>query len=293
MQPRRLMVMFLVLALVMATVPGLQAAVVGRLILVEGKVDLSRQGKLPAVPAKVQDGVEPGDVLRTKSNSRAQVRFVDDTLLAIAPASRVAIAEYLYDAPRGLRRVALRVFQGLVYCVVGRLLKIEEPEFLLKTHTANLGVRGTRWFTLLGPNFTDVFTESGAIGLSSSFPEVAGEVVLRDMEFSRVAMKLPPTLPRKFTLEDLRLLRSWLISGIPEGYGALAPLSPLWRALGPRLFQEGYPGSPDFPEGLFVPPTSPRPAPTPRPSAPAPPPSAPSPSPGPSMGPTGPSFGSS
>ena len=41
------------------------AEVVGHLTQVEGRVELLKGGKLPAAEAKAQDGVEPGDVLRT------------------------------------------------------------------------------------------------------------------------------------------------------------------------------------------------------------------------------------
>jgi len=46
-----------------------QADVVGRLTQVEGRVDLLKGGQLPANPVKLNDGVQPGDVLRTKSLS--------------------------------------------------------------------------------------------------------------------------------------------------------------------------------------------------------------------------------
>jgi hypothetical protein len=46
------------------------ADVVGQVTQVEGRVELLKGGKLPATEAKAQDGVEPGDVLRTKSFPR-------------------------------------------------------------------------------------------------------------------------------------------------------------------------------------------------------------------------------
>ena len=42
------------------------AAAVGRFTLVEGQVDVLHHGKVPAVAAKLNDGVEAGDVIRTK-----------------------------------------------------------------------------------------------------------------------------------------------------------------------------------------------------------------------------------
>ena len=75
------------------------AAVVGRFTQVVGQVDLLKQGKLPALAAKVQDGVEPGDVIRTKSKAKAQLTMVDDSIITLAPESRLAIAEYQLHTP--------------------------------------------------------------------------------------------------------------------------------------------------------------------------------------------------
>lgn len=230
---------------------ALQAAVVGHFLKVEGQVDVLPQGRLPAAPARVRDGVAPGDVIRTKSQSRAMVQFVDDTTLTIAPGSRVAVADYHYDAPQGPRRAALHIFQGLVYCVVHRLFQVEQPDFLMRTHTAAVGVRGTRWFTLLGVNFTDILAESGLLGVRSILPDLPGEVILRGWEFTRVTRQYPPTLPRCFTREDFQLLEDWLINGVPAYIleGGQTP----WSLRVPQapFPTELYRG---FPEGLFVPP---------------------------------------
>jgi len=74
-----------ILLLIMGLVATAPAEVVGRLTQVEGRVDLLKAGKLPAAAAKLEDAVEPGDVLRTKSLSKAQITFVDNTVITISP----------------------------------------------------------------------------------------------------------------------------------------------------------------------------------------------------------------
>src|SRR4030042_2247022 len=115
MMRRRLLAVTTMLALVRVIPAVVDAAAVGRFTMVEGQVDLLRQGKLPAVPAKVQDGVDPGDVIRTKSKAKAQIKFVDDSIITISPESRMAVADFVYDGARGHRRVVLRHFRGLVH----------------------------------------------------------------------------------------------------------------------------------------------------------------------------------
>ncbi len=184
-----------------------QATAVGRFVQVEGSVDLMKGGKAPAVPVKVQDEVQQGDAVRTKSLSRAQIRFVDETVLTLAPESRVAIDEYVYDASKSKRQATVEVFRGMVHFLVSKILQTEKPDFLMKTHTGVLGVRGTGWYAQLTPLSTDIYNEHGTTQVQNIFPEVPGIVTLTGLEFTRVGFNLPPTLPLPITQQDLLQLR--------------------------------------------------------------------------------------
>ena len=200
------------------TIPaGVEAAAVGRFTQVEGEVDLLKQGKLPALPVKLQDNIEPGDIIRTKSQAKAQITFVDDTTMSISPGSRIAIESYMYDAAKKQRNGVVQIFYGMVHTVVNRILQTEKPDFLLKTHTAVMGVRGTRWYAVLHPIATDVFNESGKVCAKNAFPEVVGEVCLKDMEFTRVVWNLPPTIPARATRDDFLLLQRQMSTGLKGG----------------------------------------------------------------------------
>ncbi|MGP8049031.1 MAG: FecR domain-containing protein [Desulfobaccales bacterium] len=183
-----------------------QAVPVGRFVQVEGSVDLMRGGKAPAVPVKVQDEVEQGDAVRTKSLSKAQIHFVDDTVLDVAPESRVAIDEYVYDAAKGKRQAVVEIFRGLVHFAVNKIAQNEKPDFIMKTHTGVLGVRGTAWYAQLNPLNTDIYNERGITEVQNLFQEVPGKVTLTGMEFTRVGLNLPPTLPLPITQRDMQQL---------------------------------------------------------------------------------------
>jgi hypothetical protein len=193
---------------------GVGAAQVGRFIQVEGEVDLLKAGKLPTLPVKVEDPVQPGDVIRTKSGSRAQVKFIDDSLITIAPGSRVAIEEYLYDEAKGQRRAVVQVFRGLVETVVNKILQREEPDFIMKTHTALLGVRGTHWYTLLRPTVTEVYTANTKLGVKNLFAEIPGEVILGARMATFVGQNLPPTVPLPITQDVLNNLKQLTVHGV-------------------------------------------------------------------------------
>lgn len=270
--------------LVTAWVSLAWAAPVGTFIQVEGKVEVLRQGEPPAVPVKVQDGVDQGDQVRTKSRSRAQLRFVDDTVLTLSPSSSVLIEDYLYDGSRGTRQATLNLFRGLAYTVVNKILQTEKPDFVFKTHTATLGVRGTKFFTLVGARFTGGYNEQGEVEMASR-ARPTSRALLKRMEFGVAPLGRPLTKGR-LSMEDLNLLKQWLITGVP--HRVLTGEVPFLSLLGPPE-RDQDPLSPDSlhmekdqADGMFVPPTvkppihrEPTPSPTPSPK-PGPSPTAPS-----------------
>lgn len=197
--------MFLCLALVLALPPGASAEVVGTLTQVEGRVDLLKGGNLPATPVKMGDGVEKGDVLRTKSLSKAQITFLDKTTLALAPESRIAIEEYMFDEAKGKRSALLQVFQGMVMAVVSKIYQTEQPDFVVKTHTAIMGIRGTEVGILCAPNSSQFLNFQGHTRLCNRYPEIPGCVDLFENQSALVGSGLPPTLPFEIGPEDRKL----------------------------------------------------------------------------------------
>jgi hypothetical protein len=208
---RQIVIMLTVIALAAPLVA--HATVVGRFTLVRGQVDLLKQGKIPAVAAKLQDGVEPGDIIRTKSRSKAQLKMVDDSVITLAPLSRLAIADYQYNPDREERRAVLRIFRGLVHTVVTRIIKREEPDFIVETHTAVIGVRGTDWYTLLGPSLTLAALRYGTLSVS---PTVAGlaPILLHSMQYIQVPK---PFVPQVLTPEMIKMLETMMDTGVTAG----------------------------------------------------------------------------
>jgi hypothetical protein len=206
-------IVILLTVIALAVPLAAHAAVVGHFTMVQGQVDLLKQGQLPAVPAKLQAGVEPGDIIRTKSRSKAQLTMVDDSIITMAPMSRLAVADYQYHPAREERRAVLRVFRGLVHTVVKRIIKREEPDFIMETHTAIIGVRGTDWYTLLGPSLTLVALKHGTLSVR---PTVAGltPILLQSMQYIQVPK---PFVPQVLTPEIIKMLEKMMDTGVTPG----------------------------------------------------------------------------
>jgi hypothetical protein len=230
------LIVILLLALIFPS--SLNAAVVGRFTQVRGEVNLLKGGKIPALPVKVQDGVEPGDVIRTKAKAKAELTMVDDSIITLAPDSRLAIADYVYNPDRRERRAVLRFFKGLVHTVVKRVLKPTEPDFLMETHTAIIGVRGTDWYTLLMPGFTSVYLKFGLLGIKSNLPTLPALLLLHTMQFTQIPLGEQPYLGKAMTPQMLRSLENLMDTGLRAGA--------LWIGPGPA------PGTGEFPFKLPV-----------------------------------------
>jgi hypothetical protein len=242
-------IFLLIITLVLAwgpIMPGAApAAVVGRLTQVEGRVDLLKGGKLPATPVKVGDLVGAGDVLRSKSLSRAQITFIDSSIINISPGCRLAIEDYRFEPDQGKRWAVLKIFQGLAHVVVNKIFKVEEPDFIVKTHTAVTGVRGTDFGVRLLPNRSTILNFKGKTRVGNIFPEVhtwerrarktayqqaqgggffvPGAFVDLDlMQGTTVQSNLPPTLPFAITSQDRQMFMNQVATGLlrqPGGTG--------------------------------------------------------------------------
>ena len=242
---------------VLASAGLVQAAdIVGHITKAEGRVEFLKQGKLPVTTAKVNDGVEVGDVLRTKSLSRAQITFMDNTTVTLSPESRIAIEAYMFDAAKKKRNAVLQLFQGVAHFVVTQVFKVKEPDFVVKTHTAVMGVRGTDVGLRLSPNDSTFLCFKGLVRVANIFPEVSGTfkkaekvafsfppsfVDLKSMQGATVARNLPPV---RFIIHDVdrQLFMQQLKYGILgrngggwAGFGPSGPLANLPQGVNPAL----------------------------------------------------------
>jgi hypothetical protein len=227
-------VVFVILALQMGPLTDAQADVVGRLTQVEGRVDLLKGGQLPATPVRVDDEVQPGDVLRTKSLSKAQITFMDNSTMTIAPESRLAIEAYMFDAAQNKRNAVIELFKGLVLVVVNNVYQSTEPDFVVKTPTAIMRIGDSEFGIRLQPNSTEILNFKGRLQVGNVFPEVAqlsqrafkvaysigsearGNhwVSLNEMQVTSVAGGLHPTQASTIFDEDRRYFMNQLVTGL-------------------------------------------------------------------------------
>jgi hypothetical protein len=175
---------------------------VGHFSQVVNHVNYQKQGKGPEKPAKVKDGVENKDVVKTKELSRAKMRFIDNTLMTVGPKTELTIEDYMYDASKGKRSAVVEVYKGVVETVTPHITPSEKPNFIMRTPTATAGIRGTKYYTVVGPNFTAFYVVEGKLRVQTNIPGLAPDSVAMKCVAEGLRKRLPLEVVLNHCLES-------------------------------------------------------------------------------------------
>lgn len=234
--------------------PAEAAQPAGRLTLVEGRVDMLRQGALPAEPAKLSGLVYTKDVIRTKSDSRAEVAFSDGSLLKISQRSRLDISEYVWDDPNGKRIISLP--RGKIEAHVsedtrGRAAGAEPARFEVHTPNAVAGVRGTIFKVWHVDNITGVLCEKGLICVGTpTSPDKCIMVQPGYITFVGADRVLHPS--RRATPNEIQKLKDSVVSASAVDNSVIGFLSGLEAPLPPSVQWPSSPTPPQTPPVVEV-----------------------------------------
>lgn len=110
---------------------------------VNGKVELLRGGQVSTPLAG--EPLQRADVLRTGAASSAGVSFVDGTTLAVDASSTVELRRYTFQPERGQFDFDLYLQRGAAIYSSGKLGKLAPAAVQVRTPSAIIGVRGTRF----------------------------------------------------------------------------------------------------------------------------------------------------
>jgi hypothetical protein len=114
---------------------------VGKVVRVDGVVHLERAGK--TWQGQVGEDVQLRDLFKTEQDSRAEILFVDDSRVRIAPGTELEITEYLYKPEQKKRKSTLSLWSGKARFIVNKLADFVQKDFEVQTPSGTAGVRGT------------------------------------------------------------------------------------------------------------------------------------------------------
>jgi hypothetical protein len=113
----------------------------GRIKVASGSAFIVRGGAL--VPAQAGEVVFEADGLKTGADGRLGVTLKDDTRVSLGPGSEVRVDRFVYAPAEGRMGLVLKVVNGVMAYVSGRIAKLSPDSIRLETPAAVVGVRGT------------------------------------------------------------------------------------------------------------------------------------------------------
>ena len=135
---------FACLLLVLGWAAGAAAQEAGRVILSIGEVTIQRGGSV--APAPVGSSLANGDTIRVGAASNAQVRFVDEAIVALRPGTEFRVDDYNWPgAAGGLERAFFSLLKGGLRTVTGVIGKASQQNYRVTTPTSTIGIRGTNF----------------------------------------------------------------------------------------------------------------------------------------------------
>jgi hypothetical protein len=137
----------------------------------DGKVVVLHRADGTAFRASVEDPVHENDAVYTLGEVRCRILLEDKNVVTMAPNSDLIIDEVVLDSAKGEKRSFLEVTRGKAAFYAIRLFRFRETKLRVKTPTATVGVRGTKFGTEI--------TETAAHGKGTGRIRVASREPVR------------------------------------------------------------------------------------------------------------------
>jgi hypothetical protein len=241
------LVMFLGFLLILGLPFCVHATPVGKVTALEGNVDVTPPGG-KAQTLKLNDPVNLGDILRTKSRSKVEVTFTDGNLLRLAESTRLKMTQY---APGENQKSYLNLFRGKTQSIVGALGKGSQYE--IHTPTAICGVRGTNFFSFFINGVSGaVFKEGSGYGYNPNMPQDVKPIAAGQSMLVTQA-NLPPVVKPTTSIEMEKLLKD---TAPPDDKGKKDEGAPKDTALTPSPPAPPPTQEPPPPLSLVMPPAA-------------------------------------
>jgi len=155
---------------------------------------------------QVKGEVFMGDKVETGKSGQAQLLFLDNTRMVVGPSSKLTIDSFVYKGSTA-SRFGITAVKGAFRFITGAS---EKQAYVIKTPTATIGVRGTRFdFTVDETGATNFALYEGSVAMCDRAP--AGKRRCANITGACTVVILPPQKDFRWVKdinERTRLLRS-------------------------------------------------------------------------------------
>ncbi len=189
--------------LLMTCASAFAAQEIGKLSYVEGRVDRAGGTDTQYLPVVKEETVSVGDIVRTKSYSRAEIIFADRSVLRLADNTQVQVQDYVLNADGSRKTASLLLDRGKIRTTVAKTK--EQSPFIIQTPNASGVIKGSDMFVSFQKSATSVLALEGNMALRNlAFPDKVVE--LQPRSTALVGPETPPSEPRPFApIEQKRL----------------------------------------------------------------------------------------
>jgi BspA type Leucine rich repeat region (6 copies)/FecR protein len=128
------------------------SSIVGTVTQIVGNPNVTRNGITS--PLLVGSSLMQGDVITTDKSSAVNIQFADNTAFVVTESARITVDQYLYDSSKNTGSAIWNAIQGLfVYTsgLIGKNPDSENPNVVVETPVAGIGIRGTQFITGYDP----------------------------------------------------------------------------------------------------------------------------------------------
>jgi hypothetical protein len=138
---------------------------VAKVTHIEGGADVLKSGSTSANPIRLGESLNVGDVIRTKSNGRVEITFVNKNILRVAASTRVEIKEHMTRADNSFSIV--KMYRGAVQAIsssnfIKRVsMSPVDNKYEVHTPTAVCGIRGSDMIVSFQGGVTSVLFVTG------------------------------------------------------------------------------------------------------------------------------------
>ncbi len=140
-----------------------------------------------------------GDLLTTGTNTTAQIRFTEGTVMALTPNSKLKVDDYQYHKDPSADKSVVTLVKGGFRAITGAISKENPQAYRAQTPVAVIGVRGTNYGAVLvkGQLFSGVWkggimvqNKSGSINLGKDSEFNYTKVISDDV--APIGLSKPP-----------------------------------------------------------------------------------------------------
>lgn len=143
-----------------------EAQTVGRVLLAVGEVSAVRKGQV--VPLSIGSTIENQDAIRVGTESSAQLRFTDESLVALRAGTEFRVENYAFTGREGGGSQAVfNLVRGGFRTLTGLIGRTDRDKYRVTTPISTVGIRGTSYTLVLCQK--DCYDEDGQLSPDGNY----------------------------------------------------------------------------------------------------------------------------